>query len=59
MTSFLDNEVNYGSIIMIAISDSSNEVYLDRNSRYKKILKSLGAGGKDCPITISIYYLIE
>ena len=59
MTSFLDNEVNYGSIIMIAISDSSNEVYLDRNSRYKKILRNLGAGGKECPITISMYYPIE
>ena len=48
MTTFLDNEVEYESIIAIAIKDAGQGVYFDETD--VAIMESLGAGGDGCPI---------
>ena len=57
MIKFLDEEVEYESIIIMAVQDAAEGLYFSDTD--VAFMESLGAGGDDCPIRISLYlYLL-
>ena len=51
MLSFLMNDVSYGSILLIAIKDTTNQKILRESSLYQEQFTLLGVGEtEDCPL---------
>ena len=53
MIKFLDEEVEYESIIIMAVQDAAEGLYFSDSD--VAFMESLGAGGADCPIRISLF----
>ena len=52
MINFLDNEVEYESIIAIAVQDATTGDYFDDED--VTFMESLGAGADDCPVRVGM-----
>lgn len=48
MTDFLNNEVGYESIVIMAVQDAAEGLYFDEEDI--ATMESLGAGGDGCPV---------